>query len=322
MTKRKLEEPLLNFSEDRLILFPIKHLDLWELYKKSIRVFWTVEELDFEKDYRDFSTLNDSEQHFLKYILAFFAASDTIVNENLMTKFFKEVQYPEAKAFYGFQIMMETVHSETYGLLIESLIKTEIEKQYLFNAIQNIPCIKSKAQWALRWMNSSRSFAHRLIAFACIEGIHFSGAFCSIYYFKKRGLMPGLCVSNEFISRDEGIHTDFACLLYRNHIINKLSQSDIEVIIDEAVIIEHEFINNAIPCRLLGMNADLMTQYIKFVADRLLVSLGYKNKYHTENPFDFMEMISLQGKTNFFEKVVSDYSRGTDMKTFSTDDEF
>ncbi len=301
------KEILLEENKDRFVLFPIKHPEIWEMYKKSEQSFWTAEEVDLQADQKDWENLNDGERHFIKHVLAFFAASDGIVNENLAVNFMKEVQLPEARCFYGFQIMMENIHSEMYSLLIDTYIKDPAEKNKLFNAIDTIPCVTKKAEWALRWI-SNGSFAERLIAFVPLRGYFFSGSFCSIFWLKKRGLMPGLCTSNEFISRDEGMHCDFACLLY-SMLENKLPKAQVTKIITDAVELEHEFVTDALPVSLIGMNAKLMCQYIEFVADRLLVSLGCEKVYNSTNPFDFMEMISLQGKTNFFEKRVSEYKK-------------
>ena len=309
------KEPLLTENENRYVMFPIVDADIWKMYKKQMDCFWRAEEIDLSKDIKHWVTLNDNEQHFIKHILAFFAASDGIVLENLGQRFMNEVQLAEARAAYGFQIMMENVHSETYSLLIDTLVKEEREKTKLFEAINNFPCIKKKADWAIKWINDKRSsFATRLIAFACVEGIFFSGAFCSIYWLKKRGLMPGLTFSNELISRDEGMHTDFAVLLF-SKLEKKPKRAKILEIVKNAVEIEKEFICEALPCKLIGMNSKLMSQYIEFVADRLLIQLGYNKHYKTSNPFDFMEMISLEGKTNFFEKRVGDYSLSSDKKT-------
>ncbi|MFZ9955466.1 MAG: ribonucleotide-diphosphate reductase subunit beta [Flavobacteriales bacterium] len=304
-----VEEPILKESKDRFVLFPIAHSDIWDMYKAQQASIWTAEEIDLSADVLDWENkLNNDERHFIKHVLAFFAASDGIVNENLAENFLSDVQYTEAKFFYGFQIMMENVHSETYSLLIDTLIKDPKEKTYLFNAVDTIPCVKKKADWALRWIDNG-SFAERLIAFAAVEGIFFSGSFCSIFWLKKRGLMPGLTFSNELISRDEGMHCDFACLLYTKHLLNKLSKETVQKIITDAVEIEKEFVSDAIPVKLIGMNADMMCQYIEFCADRLLLELGNSRVYNVENPFDFMELISLQGKTNFFEKRVGDYQK-------------
>jgi ribonucleoside-diphosphate reductase subunit M2 len=301
-------EPLLAPDDNRFVMFPIKHNDIWEMYKKQIDCFWRAEEIDLSKDLTNWESLNGDERHFISMILAFFAASDGIVLENLATRFMSEVQVSEARAFYGFQIAMENIHSQTYSLLIETYIKDKEEKNMLFNAIENFPCIKKKSDWAQKWIHDNRSsFATRLVAFACVEGIFFSGAFCSIYWLKKRGLMPGLTFSNELISRDEALHCEFAILLY-SKLLKKIDKSRIHELIKEAVEIETEFICDALPCRLIGMNSEMMTQYIQFVADRLCVQLGYKKIYNISNPFDWMEMISLEGKTNFFERKVGEYS--------------
>lgn len=308
-------EMLLTENENRYVMFPIVDEDIWKMYKKQMDCFWRAEEIDLSKDIKHWATLNNDEQHFIKHILAFFAASDGIVLENLGQRFMNEVQIAEARAAYGFQIMMENIHSETYSLLIDTLVKEEREKTNLFEAIQNFPCIKKKADWAIKWINDKRSsFATRLIAFAAVEGIFFSGSFCSIYWLKKRGLMPGLTFSNELISRDEGMHTDFAVLLF-SKLQKKPKKAKIVELIKEAVQIEQEFITEALPCKLIGMNAKLMKQYIEFVADRLIVQLGYPKIYNSANPFDFMEMISLEGKTNFFEKRVGDYSLSNNDKS-------
>ena len=304
-----LEEPILKDNPNRFVLFPIQHSDIWEMYKKQEASIWTAEELDLASDLTDWSNkLNDDERFFIKHVLAFFAASDGIVNENLAENFLSEVQYTEAKFFYGFQIMMENIHSETYSLLIDTYIKDSKEKDYLFNAIETFEPVKKKADWAMRWIDNG-SYAERLIAFAAVEGIFFSGSFCSIFWLKKRGLMPGLTFSNELISRDEGLHCDFACLLYNNHLVNKLPKEDVRKIIADAVEIEKEFVVESLPVRLIGMNSDLMCQYIEFVADRLLVELDNEKIYNASNPFDFMDMINLQGKTNFFEKRVGEYQK-------------
>jgi len=302
-------EDLLRPTNDRFVLFPIKHHDIWSMYKKAMASFWTAEEIDLYSDLGDWEALNDQERHYISHILAFFSASDGIVNENLALRFYNDVQIPEARSFYGFQIAMENIHAETYGLLIDTYIKDPAKKQYLFHAIDNIPCIKKKSDWALRWIYSNDNFAERLVAFAAIEGVFFSGSFCSIFWLKKRGLMPGLTFSNELISRDEGLHTDFACLLYRDYIQNKPSAARIRELIEEAVAIEQEFITEALPVSLIGMNADMMKEYIRFVADRLMRTLGYGEIYNAKNPFDWMELISLQGKTNFFEKRVAEYQK-------------
>ena len=309
------KEFLLTENENRYVMFPIIDEDIWKMYKKQMDCFWRAEEIDLSKDIKHWATLNNDEQHFIKHILAFFAASDGIVLENLGQRFMNEVQIAEARAAYGFQIMMENIHSETYSLLIDTLVKEEREKTNLFEAINNYPCIKKKADWAIKWINDKRSsFATRLIAFAAVEGIFFSGSFCSIYWLKKRGLMPGLTFSNELISRDEGMHTDFAVLLF-SKLQKKPKKAKVIELIKEAVQIEQEFITEALPCKLIGMNAKLMKQYIEFVADRLIVQLGYPKIYNSANPFDFMEMISLEGKTNFFEKRVGDYSLSNNDKS-------
>jgi len=301
-------EPILEENPDRFVLFPIKHPKVWEMYKQQMASFWTAEEIDLFTDLKDWERLNKDEKHFIKYVLAFFAASDGIVLENLTEKFCTEVQLPEARCFYGFQIAMENIHAETYSLLIDTYIKDANEKDFLFKAIQNVPVIHKKASWAMRWINSSDSFAERVVGFAAVEGIFFSGSFCSIFWLKKRSLMPGLTFSNELISRDEGLHCDFACLMY-SMLKNKLSQEKIYEIICEAVSIEKEFISEALPVELIGMNSELMKQYIEFVADRLLYALGYAKYYNATNPFDWMDMISIQGKTNFFEKKVGEYQK-------------
>jgi ribonucleoside-diphosphate reductase beta chain len=301
-------EPLLQETPDRFVLMPIKHDDIWQMYKKAEASFWTTEEIDLDADLRDWAKLTDDEKHFISHVLAFFAASDGIVNENLVLNFMNDVKIPEARCFYGFQVAIENIHAETYSLLIDTYIKDNVEKQRLFNALETVPCVEKKAKWALKWIEKTTSFAERLVAFAAVEGIFFSGSFCSIFWLKKRGLMPGLSFSNELISRDEGLHCDFACLLY-SKLNNKLSQETIQDIICDAVEIEKEFVSDALPVSLIGMNADLMNQYIEFVADRLLVSLGCEKVYKTKNPFPWMEMISLQGKTNFFEKRVSEYQK-------------
>ncbi len=310
-------EPILQENKDRFVIFPIKHQDIWEWYKKQEACIWTAEEIDLHTDLNDWNNkLNDDERYFIKHILAFFAASDGIVNENLAENFVSEVQYPEAKFFYGFQIMMENIHSETYSLLIDTYVKDEAEKHELFHAIETFPAIKEKAEWALKWI-SSDSFAERLIAFAAVEGIFFSGSFCSIYWLKKRGLMPGLTFSNELISRDEGMHCDFAVHLHNNHLVNKVPKARITEILTNALDIERKFITESLPASLIGMNANLMTQYLEFVTDRLLVELGCERVYNSSNPFDFMDMISLQGKTNFFEKRVGEYQKAGVMNTDS-----
>ena len=309
------KEFLLTENENRYVMFPIVDNDIWKMYKKQMDCFWRAEEIDMSKDVKHWNTLTSKEQYFIKMVLAFFAASDGIVLENLGQRFMNEVQLAEARAAYGFQIMMENVHSETYSLLIDTLVKEEREKTKLFEALNNFPCIKKKADWAIKWINDNRSsFATRLVAFACVEGIFFSGSFCAIYWLKKRGLMPGLTFSNELISRDEGMHTDFAILLF-SKLEKQPKRAKILEIFKDAVTIEQEFICEALPCKLIGMNATLMKQYIEFVADRLLVQLGYNKYYNSTNPFDFMEMISLEGKTNFFEKRVGDYSLSSEQKT-------
>ncbi|HRG33510.1 MAG: ribonucleotide-diphosphate reductase subunit beta [Saprospiraceae bacterium] len=320
-------EPLLKENPNRFVLFPIEHDDIWKFYKNAEACFWTPEEIDLQADLTDWETkLNDDEKHFIKHVLAFFAASDGIVNENLAENMVRTVQYTEAKFFYGFQIMMENIHSETYSLLIDTYIKDNTEKDFLFHAIDNLDCVRKKADWALRWI-SKGNFVEQLVAFAAVEGIFFSGSFCSIFWLKKRGLMPGLSFSNELISRDEGMHCDFACLLYNQHIENKLPKETIRDIITEAVEIEKIFVTDSIPVALIGMNANLMCDYIEFVADRLLVSLGNEKVYFKDNPFAWMDLISMQGKTNFFEKRVGDYQKagvtaGHEKKVFTIDEEF
>ena len=318
-------EPILQENSNRFVLFPIQHADIWQYYKKAEASFWTAEEIDLSQDLTDWKNLNDGERHFISHILAFFAASDGIVNENLAEHFVAEVQYTEAKFFYGFQIAMENIHSETYSLLIDTYIKDNGERDRLLNAIEHIDCVKKKADWALRWIDNG-NFAERLVAFAAVEGIFFSGSFCSIFWMKKRGLMPGLTFSNELISRDEGLHCEFACLLY-SMLETKLSKDAIFEIIADAVAIEKEFVSEALPVALIGMNAKLMQQYIEFVADRWLAELGYPKMFNATNPFDFMEMISLQGKTNFFEKRVGDYQKAGVMgskesQAFSLEEDF
>ena len=299
-------EKILEENKNRFVLFPLEHHDIWDYYKKAQQVFWTAEEIDLQQDFTDWEKLNEGEKHFVKHILAFFAASDGIVNENLAENFVSEVQYTEAKFFYGFQIMMENIHSETYSLLIDTYIKDKEEQNHLFNAIDTVPAVQKKAEWALKWIGSE-SFVERLVAFAAVEGIFFSGSFCSIFWLKKRGLMPGLSFSNELISRDEGLHTDFAVHLYNNHIENKLSRERLIEIIDSALVIEKEFITEALPVSLIGMNSNLMKQYLEYVSDRLLMDLGVGKVYNAENPFDFMQNIAMANKTNFFEKRVADY---------------
>lgn len=319
-------ELLLKENKDRFVILPINYPKIWEMYKKHEASFWTAEEIDLSGDLQHWAGLNDGERHFISHVLAFFAASDGIVNENLAVNFMSEVQLPEARCFYGFQIMMENIHSETYALLIDTYIKDPVEKDRLFHAIETIPAVKRKAEWALRWIENG-SFAERLVAFAAVEGIFFSGSFCSLFWLKKRGLMPGLTFSNELISRDEGLHCEFACQLY-GMLSNKLMQSDVHAIVKDAVEIEKEFITEALPVALIGMNARLMQQYIEFVADRWVAELGYDKIFKATNPFDFMEMISLEGKTNFFEKRVGDYQKsgvlgaGKETQAFSLEEDF
>lgn len=328
ISRKHMKEDILVENPNRFTVFPIKHPDIWSEYKKQESVFWTAEELDLSQDKTDWKTLTPNEQKFIKYVLAFFAGSDGIVLENLGQRFMNEVQYPEARLAYGFQIMMEGIHSEVYSLLIDTYIDDTKEKDFLFRAIETIPCVTKKANWALKWINDTdSSFGMRLIAFAAVEGIFFSGSFCAIYWLKQRGIMPGLTTSNEFIARDEGLHTDFAVLLYNNHVSDKLDESVIHELIKEAVEIECEFITESLPCRLIGMNQDLMKQYIRFVADRLLGQLNYSPLFMASNPFDFMERISLEGKDNFFEKRVSNYVKSgvgktSSEMTFNLDAEF
>lgn len=319
--KQKVEdEILLRENKQRFVLFPIQHKEIWAMYKKHEACFWTAEEIDFSADLKDWDNLSENERFFLKNVLAFFAASDGIVLENLAERFMAEVQLPEARCFYGFQIAMENVHSETYCLLIDTYIKDSVEKDRLFRAMETIPSVKQKADWAMKWLYStSTSFAERLVAFAAVEGIFFSGSFCAIFYMKKRGLLPGLTFSNELISRDEGLHTDFACLLY-SMLSSKLLESEVYEIVNSAVVIELEFILESIPVALIGMNQKLMSQYIRFVADRLLCALGCKKLYKDTNPFEWMEMISLQGKTNFFEKRVGEYQKAGVMASLNSND--
>jgi len=334
MDKAKLEEEestelLLRENKSRFVLFPIRHHAVWEMYKKHMASFWTVEEIDLSQDGKDWESLTSDEQHFIKMVLGFFAASDGIVLENLAERFITEVQLPEARCFYGFQLMMENIHSETYSLLLDAYIKDPEEKDKMFNAIETIPCIQQKANWAFKWINSSQSFAERLVAFAAVEGIFFSGSFCAIFWLKKRGKMPGLTFSNELISRDEGLHCEFACLLY-SMLEKKLPESTIHEIIGDAVKIEQSFVCDAIPVALIGMNSAMMATYICYCADRLLAMLGYSKLYNVQNPFEWMEMISLQGKTNFFEKKVAEYQKSGVMaklaqptaNDFSVDEEF
>jgi len=308
LKKLQEEEPLLIENKHRWVMFPLQYPEIWEMYKKHEASFWTAEEIDLAQDMRDWDGLSNDEQHFIKHVLAFFAASDGIVNENLSTNFSDEIQVPEARAFYGFQMAMENIHSETYSLLIEQYIRDKDERMKLFHAIETIPAVAVKAQWAVDWMNPDRSFYERLVGFACVEGILFSGSFCAVYWLKKRGLMPGLTFSNELISRDEGLHTDFACLIYKL-LKHKLEDDMVHDIIRGAVAAEKEFICEALPCALIGMNSSQMMEYIQFVADRLLTALGHPKLYNTANPFDWMELISLQGKTNFFEKRVGEYQK-------------
>lgn len=326
-SRKRKEEPMLKENKDRFVLFPIEHHDVYAMYKKAEASFWKAEEIDLSKDRSHWETLTENERHFVKHVLAFFAASDGIVNENLASNFSTQVQWPEARCFYGFQIAMENIHSEMYSLLIDTYIKDSAEKTRLFKAIETIPCIQRKADWAIKWMQSEEAdFASRLMAFAAVEGIFFSGAFCAIFWLKRRGVLPGLTASNEFISRDEGLHTEFACLLY-SKLEHKLSMTKAHKLIREAVKYEKEFITDALPCSLIGMNAKLMKQYIEYVADRLLVQLGYPKIWNATCPFDFMECISLEGKDNFFEKRVTSYAMAGVGKTaeamsFGTDAEF
>jgi len=325
------EDPLLKENPRRWVLFPIQYPTLFEMYKKHEASFWTAEEIDLAQDLKDWATLTDGEQHFIKCVLAFFAASDGIVLENLSGRFSTEIQVPEARAFYGFQIAMENIHSETYSLLIEQYIRDPVEKDNVFNAINTMPAVQEKANWAVQWMNDENSFAERIVAFAAVEGILFSGSFCAIYWLKKRGLMPGLTFSNELISRDEGLHAEFACMVY-GMLQNRLPEEVVHHIIRGAVVAERRFICEALPCDLIGMNSELMTRYIEFVADRLLTSLGHSKIFGVSNPFDWMELISLQGKTNFFEKRVGEYQKAgvmastaggeSDGKGFSLDADF
>lgn len=318
------DEYLLSDDINRYVIFPIKDNDIWKYYKKQESLFWIAEEIDLSKDYADWETLTNDEKHFISFVLAFFAASDGIVLENLAVRFMKDVKLPEARAFYGFQIMMENIHSIVYSTLIDTYIKNTTEKNKLFNALNEYPCINKKAQWAIKWIEDFNSnFATRLIAFAIVEGIFFSGSFCAIFWLKKRGLMPGLCFSNELISRDEALHTEFAILLY-SKLKNKLTEKTVHEIIMEAVEIENEFINESLPCKLIGMNSEHMNQYIKFVADRLSLQLGYSKIYNSNNPFNWMDLISLDRKTSFFEARVAEYSlatKSTDItKEFTFDD--
>jgi ribonucleoside-diphosphate reductase beta chain len=314
MSGAPLEEPILKENKDRFVLFPIRQHEIWKFYKQAEASFWTAEEIDLSQDLKDWNNLNDGERHFITHVLAFFAASDGIVNENLAEHFVSEVQYTEAKFFYGFQIAIENIHSETYSLLIDTYVKDPKEKDKLFHGIETMPCVQKKAEWALRWIGDG-TFQERLIAFAAVEGIFFSGSFCSIFWLKKRGLMPGLSFSNELISRDEGLHCDFACHLYTQHVVNKLPKERVIQIIKDAVEIEKEFVTDALPVNLIGMNAAQMRQYIEFVADRLLNELVGTKVYNATNPFDFMDMISLRGKTNFFEKRVAEYQKAGVLKS-------
>jgi ribonucleoside-diphosphate reductase beta chain len=322
-----LVEPILADNDNRFVLFPIKYDQIWKYYKQAEASFWTAEEVDLSSDMNDWEhKLTPDERHFIKHVLAFFAASDGIVNENLVLNFMREVQIPEARCFYGFQVAIENIHAEMYSLLIDTYIKDPVEKDFLFNALQNLECVSKKGNWAMRWIENAPTFAHRLIAFAAVEGIFFSGSFCSIFWLKKRGLMPGLTFSNELISRDEGLHCDFACMLYQM-LVNKLDPQEVQDIITEAVEFEKEFVTDALPVSLIGMNAAMMGDYIEFCADRLLESLGNKTFYNTDNPFPWMEMISLQGKTNFFEKRVGEYSKAgvgknAEEKVFAMDEDF
>ena len=318
-----MEEPLLTPTPNRFVIFPLQHEDLWEFYKKAEACFWTAEELDLANDRKDWLKLTDNERHFLTHVLAFFAASDGIVNENLCGNFCNEVQAAEARCFYGFQMAIENIHSEVYSLLIDTYIKNKELKDKALRAVETIPCVKRKAEWALRWCDADQaSFAERLVAFAVVEGVFFSGSFCAIFWMKKRGLMPGLCTSNELISRDEGMHCDFACLLY-SKLRAQLPESRVQEIVSEAVAIEQDFVTSALPVELIGMNSRLMRQYIEFCADRLLQALGVDKKWGTPNPFEWMTLISLQGKTNFFEKRVSEYAKaGVQSQAFDTEADF
>ena len=305
-----MEEPLLQDDPKRFVILPIKHDDIWAMYKNHVNAFWVPEEVDLEADMKDIDKLSKDEFHYVKHVLAFFAASDGIVNENLVQNFADEVQVTEARCFYGFQIAMENIHSEMYSIMIDRFISDNGEKEYLLNAIETIPCVKKKADWALKWINRDSSFAQRLVAFACVEGIFFSASFCAIFWLKKRGLMPGLGHSNELIARDEGLHTDFACLLY-SKLQEKLDEETVHSLIKEAIECEQEFVCDALPVELIGMNSSKMVEYIKFCADRLVVSLGYSKIWNAENPFEWMDLINLQGKSNFFEKRPSEYKKAT-----------
>lgn len=323
----QLPEPLLTENPQRYVLFPIQNEAVWNMYKKAVASFWTVEEVDLQADMTDWrDKLTDNERFFISNVLAFFAASDGIVNENLVARFCVEVQQPEARCFYGFQTAIENIHSEMYSLLIDTYVTDRQVKKSLFEAMHSMPCVKQKADWAIKWLKSDASFAQRLIAFAAIEGIFFSASFCAIFWLKKRGLMPGLTFSNELISRDEGLHTDFACLLY-SQLQNKLEPDLVQCIIEDAVSVELNFVCDSLPVSLIGMNSDMMSEYVKFCADRLLVALNVDKRFHAKNPFDWMDMISLQGKTNFFEKRVGEYSKAgvgvqTADQTFRLDAEF
>ena len=325
-------EALLSRTNSRFTLFPIKYAAVWEMYKKAEASFWTAEEIDLAADLSDWDNLTNDERHFIEHVLAFFAGADGVVNENLLARFADEVTLPEARCFYCFQMTMENIHSETYSLLIDTYVKGEQKKQFLFNAIDTIPCIQKKANWGMKWIRSDAPFAKRLLAFSIVEGVFFSGAFCAIFWLKKRGLMPGLTFSNELISRDEGLHTDFACLLYSMLEHTRLDQTEAHAMMEEAIAVETEFICESLPVRLIGMNSEQMKEDLEFVADRLLVALGYEKLYETKNPFDFMEMVSLQGKTNFFEKRVGEYQKsgvmasiregGVAAREFSTEEDF
>ncbi len=324
--EQRIFEPILAENKDRFVLFPIRHSEVWAMYKQAEASFWTAEEIDLMADLAQWEKLSDDERHFIKMVLAFFAASDGIVNENLAVKFLAEIQIPEARCFYGFQIAIENIHSETYSLLIDTYIRDSAEKDRLFHAMEHMPCVRKKAEWALNWINDSAPFAHRLIAFAAVEGIFFSGSFCSVFWLKKRGLMPGLTFSNELISRDEGLHCMFACLLFRM-LQNRPSEDIVRMIITDAVAIEKEFITDALPVSLIGMNAELMAQYIECCADVLMINLGFSKIYGTTNPFDWMDLISLQGKTNFFEKRNGDYKKAAvattaEERTFTLNEDF
>lgn len=315
MSLNNITERILQEADNRFVLFPIQYPEIWNMYKTALKTFWVTEEVDLSQDLTDWDNkLNDNERHFIAHVLAFFAASDGIVNENLVVNFMQDVTIPEARCFYGFQIMMENIHSEMYSLLIDTYIKDKNEKDKMFNAIETLNCVKQKANWALKWIDTAPTFAHRLIAFAAVEGIFFSGSFCSIFWLKNRGLMKGLGKSNEFISRDEGLHCDFACLLY-SMLDNKLKKEEIYSIICDAVEIEKVFVKDALPVSLIGMNADLMCQYIEFVADRLLVALNYPKVYNVSNPFPFMDTISMEGKSNFFEERPTEYKKATEQRS-------